>query len=488
MHRHTSLRKRLVLGGLGLIAALVGLFGYNQLFREEPAPYFQSDEDHFLYGSVGTEAQQGIPYWIWLVLPRIFPEYLPGPGGYASIGMLTRAGSDMPVGLSKVTIGFPRVGINCAICHAASFRAKPDDVPTIYPAAAAHQTGEQEYLRFLIACAADPRFTADTILSEIAKQTPLSFTDRLLYRFAIIPGTRRALLRLRDADAWMLTRPDWGRGRIDPFNPVKFTTLRQPIDETIGNSDMVPLWNLRRREGTAFHWDGLNTTLREVVQSSAIGDGATTNWMDRDYAKWNNTDPREMSSLRRVMNFIGDLKAPKYPFPIDAKLAEAGALTYKSRCADCHEMGGARTGSVIPLAEIGTDRHRLDMWTSNAADRYNAYGEGHAWKFSNFRKTAGYVAMPLDGVWLTAPYLHNGSVPTLTDILEPPADRPRKFWRGYDVYDAERVGFIATGAEAEQAGTPLDVTLPGNSNAGHTYGTDLTPQQKRALLEFLKTF
>ena len=129
----------------------------------------------------------------------------------------------MPIGLSKVTVGFPRVGINCAMCHTASFRARPDDVPTIYPAAASHQTGEQEYLRFLIACASDPRFTADTILAEIAKNTRLSFIDRLLYRFAIIPGTRRGLLELRDEDAWMQTRPDWGRGRIDPFNPVKFT-------------------------------------------------------------------------------------------------------------------------------------------------------------------------------------------------------------------------------------------------------------------------
>ncbi len=178
-------------------------FVYNRFFREEPAPYFESDEEHFLYGSVGTEAEQGVPYWIWLVLPRIFPEYLPGPGGYASIGVLARDGHEMPIGLSKVTVGFPRVGINCAMCHAASFRARPDDVPTIYPAAASHQTGEQEYLRFLIACASDPRFTADTILDEIAKNTTLSFIDRLLYRFAIIPGTQRALLRLQ------------GRQRVD---------------------------------------------------------------------------------------------------------------------------------------------------------------------------------------------------------------------------------------------------------------------------------
>ena len=50
----------------------------HHFFREEPAPYFASDEEHFLFGSVGTESRQGVPYWIWLVLPRIFPEHLPG--------------------------------------------------------------------------------------------------------------------------------------------------------------------------------------------------------------------------------------------------------------------------------------------------------------------------------------------------------------------------------------------------------------------------
>jgi len=483
----TSPRQRVVVAVLVLLVGLGGLWAYDRFFRESPAPYFPSDEEHFLYGSVGTEAEQGVPYWIWLVLPRIFPEYLPTPGGYASIGVLARDGHEMPIGLSKVTVGFPRVGINCAMCHTASFRAQPNDVPTIYPAAASHQTGEQEYLRFLIACASDPRFTADTILGEIAKNTTLSIVDRLLYRVAIIPGTRRALLRLRDNDAWMHSRPDWGRGRIDPFNPVKFGILRQPVDDTIGNSDMMPLWNLNRREGTAYHWDGLSTSLREVVQSSALGDGATQTWVERDYAKWDRTEPRDMSSLRRVMNFIGELRAPKYPLSIDADLAAAGGAIYRSACAECHDMGAARTGSVIPLAEIGTDRHRLDMWTESAATAYNAYGEGYAWKFANFRKTAGYSALPLDGVWLTGPYLHNGSVPTLADLLEPVANRPRKFWRGYDVFDADRVGFVTTGPEAERIGTPFDVTQSGNDNAGHLYGIDLPPDQKRALVEFLKT-
>ena len=152
------------------------------------------------------------------------PSICPDPAATRRSACCRRDGHEMPIGLSKVTVGFPRVGINCAMCHAASFRAKPDDVPTIYPAAASHQTGEQEYLRFLIACASDPRFTADTILAEIAKNTQLSFIDRLLYRFAIIPGTKRgtaATARPGLVDA--RRGPDWGRGRIDPFNPVKFT-------------------------------------------------------------------------------------------------------------------------------------------------------------------------------------------------------------------------------------------------------------------------
>jgi len=393
----------------------------------------------------------------------------------------------MPIGLSKVTIGFPRVGINCAMCHTASVRLRPADPPTIYPAAPSHQTAPQMYLRFLFACASDPRFTADTILAEISRNYRLSTLDRLIYRYIIIPRTRSALGELDQADAWMRSRPDWGRGRIDPFNPVKFRVLRQPIDGTIGNSDMVPLWNLKAHTGHAYHWDGLNTDLREVVLSSAIGDGATPKWVDRDMRGWDSTDPRTMSSLRRVQNYISERQAPKYPFPIDSALAAQGAPIYAAQCASCHALGGARTGAVIPVAEVGTDRHRLDMWTKASAAAYNAYGEGHSWKFSHFRTTEGYVSVALEGLWLRAPYLHNGSVPTLTDLLEPVERRRARFWRGYDVYDPVRVGFVTDGTGIERSATLHDVARPGNSNAGHVYGTALPADQKRALLEYLKT-
>jgi hypothetical protein len=100
--------------------------------------------------------------------------------------------------------------------------------------------------------------------------------------------------------------------------------------------------------------------------------------------------------------------------------------------------------------------------------------------------------MPLDGIWLRAPYLHNGSVPTLRALFEPAADRPPVFYRGNDVYDQKNVGFVSEDAtRGELKFFRYDVSLPGNSNAGHEgryYGTTLAPADKDALVEYLKTF
>jgi len=100
--------------------------------------------------------------------------------------------------------------------------------------------------------------------------------------------------------------------------------------------------------------------------------------------------------------------------------------------------------------------------------------------------------MPLDGLWLRAPYLHNGSVPTLQDLLEPAANRPRQFYRGYDVYDKVKVGFVSDVAtEGEKHFFRYDTKVAGNSNAGHEgkrYGTELADNDKEALIEFLKSF
>ena len=161
----------------------------------------------------------------------------------------------------------------------------------------------------------------------------------------------------------MQSRPPWGPGRIDPFNPVKFRILDQPIDDTIGNSDMVPIWNMKPRQGMALHWDGLSTSLREVTLSSALGDGASRKSID-------------LESLRGVEAWMLATPAPKYPFPANADLASAGRQVYASTCAPCHAFGQPRTGTVIPLNEIGTDRHRLSSAPCDAAASRSTCGHG----------------------------------------------------------------------------------------------------------------
>ncbi|MEZ5287230.1 MAG: hypothetical protein R2712_21000 [Vicinamibacterales bacterium] len=428
---------------------------------------------HFKYASVGVEPEEGLPYWIWQALPRLFPDLL--PGGYASLGFVWEPGQELPVGFSKRDVlGSTRVAVNCAFCHTATYRVSPSSPREIVPGGAATRLDPQRFSRFLEAAAADERFTASAMLEVIDQMGTLSWLERFNYRFLLISGTRRALLRHRDEFAWMDRRPDWGPGRIDPLNPFKFRQLRQPLDETIGNADLTPLWALGLRDGKAYHWDGLNPSLREVLIGSAIGNGASVKSVD-------------VESVEAVGTWLASVTPPAFPFPVDAALAEQGRTVFGTACAACHAESGARMGAVIPAEDVGTDRHRLDTWTESAAAAFNGIALGKPWQMRSYRKTTGYVATPLVGTWLNAPYLHNGSVPTLADLLEPAEARPGRFVRGYDVYDPARVGFVHAGAAAERDGVVFDVTRPGNGNGGHLYGTALSPADKQALLEYLKT-
>lgn len=99
-----------------------------------------------------------------------------------------------------------------------------------------------------------------------------------------------------------------------------------------------------------------------------------------------------------------------------------------------------------------------------------------------------YESRVLEGIWAAAPYLHNGSVPTLTDLLKAPADRPKSFVPGPN-YDIETVGMAVAQTKFDHVieTTGCDDLNSGNSNCGHTYGTDLDADQKTALLEYLKS-
>jgi len=455
------------------------VFAFQLFDSNEPEKHADPGE-HFKYGSIGAEERAGVPDRIWAVLPKVFPDLLPKrPGnGYERLGFVYESGRrKRPIGTSFRRRQVGLVGLNCAVCHVGTVRDAPGGPARIVLGMPAHQFDLQSYFRFLAACAHDPRFNASTLMEAIKREHPdLGFLEALIYRFVVIGRTKSEILKREQELLWMNSRPLQGPGRVDTFNPYKmFFGFDMTQDHTVGTADLPSLWNQKPREGMYLHWDGNNNVVTERNKSAAIGAGASEASLD-------------LEGMKRVEDWIWELPPPRFPeVRIDAKRAAAGEKLYVRLCAECHDFGGKRTGQVEELAAIGTDPERVNSFTAPLAERMNTLGTGRPWKFSHFRKTNGYANMPLDGVWLRAPYLHNGSVPTLRDLLNKPEERPKVFYRGYDVYDYSSAGFVSSGSEAEQAGFRLDTAERGNRNAGHEYGTDLKPAEKEALLEYLKT-
>ena len=459
---------------LSLVAVVVGAALLGRFGADRPVDY-RDDEEHFKYGSLGSEHQFGVPYWIWRALPELFQDKLPGDrNGWSAVGFVFEKGKDLPVGMSKRRyLGFDLVWLNCAFCHAGTVRETPQSQPKVYAAMPANTFDFRAFMRFLFATGEDRRFTPQNILLQIdtiRKREGLSrlpLIDRLVLRFYAVYYMRERLLTLRDRLDFIREEPEWGPGRVDTFNPLKayfnFPIHLLPKEELIGTTDFPSIWYQGKREDLKMnlHWDGNNVSLEERNRSAAMGTGVTPPTADR---------PR----MKRVADWLRKLPAPPYPFKVDKELAAQGAPVYKKYCAECHgsdgkDFRGEYVGKVVPIDEIGTDRHRLDSYTYNVAVNQNMIFAGYGdERFSHFRKTFGYANSPLDGIWLRAPYLHNGSVPTLRDLLEPGVKRPEKFYRGYDVYDQKKVGFASDVVEeGDRKYFLYDTGEPGNSNKGH---------------------
>lgn len=479
--------KRLAVA-IGLIASLVvlttGIFVVAFVTRNEPER-FDNIREHFKYGSFGSEDRGGIPLEIWQVLPLVFEDLLPDrPGeGYERFGFVYEPDGDRPIGTTIREDPIALVGLNCAVCHTGTLRTELDGQRSVYLGMPAHQFDLQSYARFLFATANDERFTPGVLLDAIEDSGgELSWLDRQFYRHFVIPELERMLRATAEDFAWFDDRPDQGPGRVDTFNPYKvFWNDKFPgsfdmsRDDTIGSADFPSLWLQGPREGMNLHWDGNNESVRERNRSAAIGAGASEPSLEED-------------QLARIADWIESLPPPDMPFDeIDWSQVPAGKEIYDAQCASCHAFDGNRVGQVIPTSGVGTDPHRTDAFDQKMADFQNMLGNGFPWALSRFKATNGYANSPLDGMWLRAPYLHNGSVPNLFYLLELPEDRPTVFWRGYDVYDFDMVGFVHDGPEAEAEGFRFDTTLPGNGNGGHLYGTEFSRAQKDALIEYLKT-
>lgn len=505
-------------------------------FLPNNAPTYAYDAEHFKYGSTGGEVNFGFPYWIWQEMPLLCPDYLPqdrlpddyarrvagyqygesaddrmalSRQGYKALGLIYETESNgrektLPVGVSqRRNLGLDRVFFNCAVCHTSTVREAPESDPMLVLGMPANRLNLYALEQFFFACGNDERFQKHNIIPEIDELgADLTVVDRYLVYPIAVWVMRDQLKRLESRLGFSYKQPPWGPGRVDTFSAAKaifdwpwrdlpnWNTEGRVDPESIGTADFPSIWLQAPRKLRAdgrqmqLHWDGNNDKVEERNLSAAFGTGALPPIIDHE-------------NVRRIENWLLALEPPAYPYPIDEALAAAGKPIYQRYCADCHGLSGRnfsgdQVGYVTPIEEIKTDRYRLDNYvyalTVNQATLY----AGTPYRFTRFRKTFGYANMPLDGIWLRAPYLHNGSVPHLRALLDPAARRPAVFYRGNDVYDPDNVGFVADVPQLHgKAFFRFDTAVPGNGNGGHEgpeYGTKLPNSDKAALLEYLKTF
>jgi hypothetical protein len=216
------------------------------------------------------------------------------------------------------------------------------------------------------------------------------------------------------------------------------------------------------------------------------------------------TDSEQQAQrISEILDWLLDYRPQPFPGQVDRALALEGSLHYEHKCASCH---GRYTPGIdelrlvsypnrlVPQAEIGSDPARWQAITDRMVEVIGTTPVAHRVNAAN---AEGYVAPILNGLWTSAPYLHNGSVPTLWHLLNPAA-RPAKFFVGGHRLDFARVGIAgevdAQGtfrypADYQPWSTPvlIDAAAPGLANGGHEREfVALSDAEKAALIEFLK--
>ena len=194
-----------------------------------------------------------------------------------------------------------------------------------------------------------------------------------------------------------------------------------------------------------------------------------------------------------VLSFIYSIQPPKYPQSINDSLAEKGRILFEDNCSSCHGTYGSRgqyPNLLIPESTIGTDSllNQSNYQYSDMIQWYNKswFSKGdHPAQLTPFN---GYIAPPLDGVWITAPYFHNGSVPTIEAVLNSKL-RPKYWTRDFDSteYDYKKLGWQYKVVTQPGDKYVYNTTLPGYGNYGHTFGDQFTGAERQAVIEYLKT-
>lgn len=250
------------------------------------------------------------------------------------------------------------------------------------------------------------------------------------------------------------------------------------VPELVMAGDVPPWWNVRKKTRLYYTAMGGGDLATLISQVSMVGletreqfDGIADRMVD-------------------VLAYIDSLEPPPFPDPVDTALADEGRAVFEGTCSRCHGTYGddpTYPEVVVPFAEVGTDPVYGQAFGGEFGDwlRASHMFSREDWPAEPY-ESDGYIAPPLDGVWATGPYLHNGSVPDLHTLLDS-TTRPTR-WKRLPGVDRERVGHAwATVSPDDDDPWIHDTTLPSFGNGGHTYGDALSAGDRTAVIEYLKT-
>lgn len=252
------------------------------------------------------------------------------------------------------------------------------------------------------------------------------------------------------------------------------------IPDEVVITDVPAWWLLKKKNAMFYNGYGRGDFGRFLMASNLLTVSDTS-------------ESREVDShFNDVLAYINSIQAPKYPKTINEQLAAEGHALFDKNCAKCHGAYG-KNGSypnlLIPASIIKTDSA---LYQSNYSNRQFIEWFNKSW-FTTGNHPArlvpfeGYIAPPLDGIWITAPYLHNGSVPTLEAVLNSEI-RPKYWSRNFDKpeYDYDNPGWKYTSQERPGRNV-YNTTLAGYGNYGHYFGDKLKDAERKAVIEYLKT-